>query len=81
MAEANSRGDAGLETRDIGVRGMTCDKCVARVEKALRGLQGVKDVKVSRQEGNATISFDTRQTTIPKLHEAILKSGYQPFEK
>lgn len=67
-----------LMTQDIGIEGMTCDHCVRRVEKALKGRPGVTDVKVSREAARATITFDPRQTNLPDLHQAVTKSGYKP---
>ncbi|MGN6644117.1 MAG: heavy-metal-associated domain-containing protein [Verrucomicrobiota bacterium] len=67
-----------LETREIGILGMTCDKCVMRVEKALRGVDGVKEVRVDRPAALASVTFDTVKTNIPALHDALLKSGYKP---
>jgi copper chaperone len=66
------------ETRRIGIAGMTCDHCVRKVETALRGRKGVKDVKVDRAAAVATVTFDTAQTDIPDLHDALLSSGYRP---
>lgn len=74
----NTTKEAVIETRDIAVSGMTCDKCVARVEKALRAVRGVKDVRVTRTPGLATVSFDSAATNVPELHDALLKSGYTP---
>jgi copper chaperone CopZ len=70
--------DEEFETREIGIAGMTCDHCVRRVETALRKQPGVSRVNVDRAAARATITFDTRKTDIPALHDAILKSGYQP---
>ncbi len=67
-----------LETRDIGIIGMTCDNCARKVEKALRGTPGVQDVKVDRATARATVTFDTIRTDIPAIHDALLKSGYKP---
>jgi P-type Cu+ transporter len=67
-----------LETREIGIAGMTCENCVRRVERALRGNPGVKEVRVDRETARATVTFDTTQTNVPALHDALLKSGYQP---
>jgi copper chaperone CopZ len=78
MPETNLTRDNSQETRDIGVAGMTCDKCVQRVEKALKNEDGVLAVRVDRQSARATVTFDAARTDIPKLHEAILRSGYQP---
>ncbi len=70
-----------LETRDIGIAGMTCDNCVRKVEKTLRSRDGVKEVRVDRVAGIATVTFDTKRTDIPALHDALLQSGYQPQGK
>ena len=70
--------DEILETRQIGIAGMTCDNCVRRVEKALRGVSGVEQVQVDRPAALAEVTFDTRKTNIPALHDALLKSGYHP---
>jgi copper chaperone CopZ len=67
-----------IETRTIGILGMTCDHCVRKVEKTLRSQDGVKEVEVNRQESRATIRFDRSKTDIPALHDALLKSGYTP---
>jgi copper chaperone CopZ len=67
-----------LETRDIGISGMTCDNCVRKVESALKGVAGVEDVRVDRQSATATVTFNTIRTDIPALHDALLKSGYTP---
>lgn len=74
----NIAGTSVLETHDIGISGMTCDKCVQRVEKALRGVNGVTKVQVDLKGALATVTFDTTKTHIPELHDALLKSGYKP---
>lgn len=74
----NIAGTSTLETHDIGIDGMTCDKCVERVEKALRGVKGVTEVHVDRPAALATVTFDSTKTHIPELHDALLKSGYRP---
>ena len=77
-ARENIAGTPVLETQTIAIAGMTCDNCVRRVERALRGADGVAEVAVDRQAALATVTYDTRKTNIPALHDAILRSGYQP---
>jgi P-type Cu+ transporter len=67
-----------FETREIGVAGMTCDNCAGRVEKALRGVNGVNEVRVDRQAALARVTFDSNKTALPALHDAVRQSGYQP---
>jgi copper chaperone len=74
----NIAGTSVLETQDLGISGMTCDKCVQRVEKALRSVNGVTEVRVDLKAARATVTFDTTKTHIPEMHDALLKSGYRP---
>ena len=67
-----------VETNRFGIAGMTCDKCVQRVESALRQVNGVQEVKVDRQAATATVTFDRSKTDMPALHDMVLKAGYKP---
>jgi copper ion binding protein len=67
------------ETITIGIAGMTCDHCVKKVERALSDLNGVKDVKVSREQATAQVTFDSSAVDVPAMHDALLKSGYKPL--
>ncbi len=62
----------------IGIAGMTCDKCVRKVERALRALDGIKEVSVDRQRALARVVYDGSLVDIPAMHDALLKSGYKP---
>lgn len=69
---------AVTETANIGIAGMTCDHCVKKVDRALRGLRGVREVKVDRDRAMATVTYDNSAVDIPAMHDALLKSGYRP---
>ncbi len=66
------------DTVTIGIAGMTCDNCVRSVERALRGLKGVKEVAVNRAEAIAKVTYDGSAVDVPTMHDALLKSGYKP---
>ena len=66
------------ETRVLAIEGMTCDNCVRTLTKALKQVNGIKDVKVDRENARAEVTFDTTKTHMPAIHEAILRSGYKP---
>jgi Cu+-exporting ATPase len=78
MSNGSNQPNPGLETRDIGIAGMTCDHCVRRVTQALQRVDGVRDVSVNRETARARVTFEQSKTDIPALHNAILKSGYEP---
>lgn len=73
--------DVIWETQTIGIEGMTCDNCVKHVTRALRGVSGVKEVQVDRDNARATVTYDTTKTDMPALDDALKKSGYRarPF--
>lgn len=66
------------ETRTVAIEGMTCENCVKHVRKALKRVNGVKDVNVDLESATATVTYDTTKTDMPALHDALLQSGYRP---
>ena len=71
-----------LETLDIGIGGMTCASCVARVEKALKKLPGVDMVTVNLATESARIVLQADGamdgTVDGRLRRAIRDAGYEP---
>ena len=70
------------ETLDIGIGGMTCASCVARVEKALKKLPGVDMVTVNLATESARIVLQADGamdgTMDGRLRRAIRDAGYEP---
>lgn len=65
-----------MQTASLKVTGMTCDGCTAKVAKALKALDGVKDVVVSLSETSAMVRFDERLTSSAQLKSAVEQAGY-----
>ena len=65
------------ETRVLGIEGMTCDNCARTLAHALKRVNGIKDVRVDRENARATVTFDTTKTDMAAIHEAVGKSGYK----
>lgn len=55
------------------VEGMTCGSCVARVDKALRGVPGVREAAVNLTTGMARVTGAVEEG---KLLEAVDRAGY-----
>ncbi len=66
-----------LETREIAVAGMGCDNCARKLERALLTKAGVKEARVDRISGRATVTFDSASTNISQLQEIVVQSGYR----
>jgi len=60
----------------IGVDGMSCASCVARVERAIAQQPGVESATVNLAAETAVVRFD--QVEIPQLIEAVRGAGYEP---
>lgn len=63
-----------METMTLKIDGMSCGHCVARVEKALKKLEGVSVRKVVI--GSADIVFDPERTPFSQIREALDDAGY-----
>ncbi|NIM00960.1 MAG: hypothetical protein GTO30_21025, partial [Acidobacteria bacterium] len=74
FARRASSGAAG-EAIEIGVGGMTCDGCVAKVESALRRESGVRSVRVLLDPGKAIVHGDVDKH---RLHKAVADAGFTP---
>jgi len=62
---------------DVPIQGMTCAACVRRVEKAVRKVEGVRDVSVNLVSNRATVTFDAAGTTVETIEDAIRAAGYE----
>lgn len=63
-------------TRTLTIEGMSCQYCVNRVTKAIRGVPGVEEVSVSLEEKRATVTA-TGEATSEQLIAAVEGGGYK----
>jgi Cu+-exporting ATPase len=63
---------------DIGVGGMTCASCSARVERALKKISGVEDVSVNLSTEMARVHVAEGSQLEGRLRRAIRDAGYEP---
>jgi Cu+-exporting ATPase len=66
------------QTIDIGIGGMTCASCVARVEKALNKVPGVTSATVNLATESARITVADPELTDARLRRVIRDAGYEP---
>ncbi len=70
---------------DIGIGGMTCASCVARVERAIAKLPGVESVSVNLATESARVTWaasqvqEDTQTQQARLRRAVRDAGYEPL--
>ena len=63
---------------EIGIDGMTCASCSARVERALGKLPGVTSANVNLATERAEVLFDPQQLDAARIAETIRETGYVP---
>ncbi len=64
------------KTLELGITGMTCAACVARVERALKKVDGVLDANVNLATERAVIDYFAAQANQDVIETAIRKAGY-----
>jgi copper chaperone len=60
----------------IKIKGMTCNHCVMAVTKALNEIEGVEDVHVDLEKGEATFE-EAQPVDMSVVKEGIRKAGYE----
>ena len=61
----------------LPVEGMTCASCVARVEKTLNKMDGVKNVSVNFATEKANFEIDPEVVNLNKIASAVEDAGYK----
>jgi Cu+-exporting ATPase len=69
-----------MQTETLRVGGMTCAACSARVERALRKLEGIQSAVVNLATEKAAVVFDPRAVQLAAIKEAVEKAGYTVLE-
>lgn len=62
--------------KNFPVQGMGCAACVARVEKALKGVRGVESCSVSLASNMAQVDYRPGEATPEALQSAVRDAGY-----
>ncbi len=65
----------------LGISGMSCAACSARIEKRLTKLEGVTRAAVNLAAERATVEFDDAIITDQDIEEAVRRLGYDVIEE
>ncbi|KAJ7396143.1 ATPase copper transporting alpha [Pitangus sulphuratus] len=60
----------------VGVEGMTCSSCVQTIEQHVGKMNGIHHIKVSLEDKNAVVIYDSKLQTPVSLQEAIYDMGF-----
>ena len=56
---------------------LTCPSCVAKIEKALKALEGVEEAKVHFNTGRIEVLHDPQRVQTDALVKAVKSAGYE----
>ena len=65
------------KTIQLNIQGMHCASCVARIERGLRKLPGVKDASVNLVLERGQVEFEEGKIGVGAMIECIAKTGYR----
>lgn len=59
------------------VMGMTCSACSAHVDKAVRQIDGVKDVNVNLLSNSMVVDYDESKVNDQMIFQSVENAGYK----
>lgn len=60
----------------FAINGMSCNHCVATVEKAVNELPGIQKVKVNLKKNEGVVKFDESQINAQQIAEKVTAAGF-----
>lgn len=68
---------SNIEKKTLKLKGMTCSSCEARIEKSLKKMEGIIEIKAVFHESKAYIDYDTDKIKLNQIIKNIENLGYQ----
>jgi copper chaperone CopZ len=56
---------------------LSCPSCVAKIEKVLKGVDGVQEAKVFFNTGRIEVEYDPQKVVSETLIQAVRSVGYE----
>ncbi|WP_022820187.1 heavy metal translocating P-type ATPase [Fusobacterium russii] len=66
---------------ELKIEGITCQACVAKIERKLSKTEGVKQAVVNISNNMGNISYDESQIKLSEILKIIEKLGYEPKKR
>jgi mercuric ion binding protein len=66
-----------LQIDEINIPTTQCNMCVANIENALNGIDGILKYKVELETYRVKVKFNTDKLSLQSIEQLISKAGYQ----
>ena len=77
MELAAARTNAGHQTCEVSVKGMTCNSCVKHIESTLSSVSGIGSICVSLEQEKAVVVFNPLEISPEAIAEKIDDMGFE----
>lgn len=77
MRKNNVQSASDMQKLSLPVEGMTCASCVARVEKALKKVEGLDNVSVNFATEKASFEIDPKRVDLSRVAAVVEEAGYK----
>jgi copper chaperone CopZ len=68
-----------IRSETVQVSGIRCERCVARLGGALRGVDGIEAANANLM-GRVALSWDDERTSREAILDAMSKAGFRAFD-
>ncbi|MFV2093777.1 MAG: heavy-metal-associated domain-containing protein [Hyphomicrobiales bacterium] len=65
-----------METLDLNITGMACDKCADRIRLVLKNHTGVRKADIIWQPGTGRITYNSQTTSADRIVATIEGAGF-----
>lgn len=75
MGAQNERERGTVKRQMIMLTGLNCPVCAAKLEKAAKGMPGMKSAKVSFGTGSLTVEYEETALTEESIRKVVKQQG------
>ncbi len=76
-AEAVNDTESTLEKVTLKINGMSCSACGAKIEKALKEIEGIVKANVNFATEKAMVEYNPQKARLSEIKKSIMKLGYE----
>lgn len=80
-AAQTSQRPPNVQHASIAIEGMDCAACATAIENKLKAVAGVREAKVSFEQGTAEVDYEKGAASVERLEKAVHEAGYRVLSK
>jgi copper ion binding protein len=71
---------AAVKSYSLAVKGISCEKCAANIQKALKKVEGVSDVQADWEKKIVQLKLDDSKASLDQVKKVLADLGYEVKE-